>query len=352
MQKSLSLIALACLASHVTLGQAAFRPDANNDGLVNGDDVTFVNGFLGSNQASSNWQVAKSADVNGDGQVTSTDVDLVNARINQFPKSEFKRVVFIGIDGGGNFLQWANTPVLKQFLSSGASTLNAAAMTPTISGQNWGSMITGVTPAKHKLTNTNAAADPYPENSAYPTIFKLLLTERPAAKLAVYSVWKPIIDGMVERSLNVTKVSQGDEELTNSVISYIKAQGAETRYLFIHYDAMDHVGHASGYNSTAYINEYPKVDARVGRVLDAINTAGLGDDTLVLMTADHGGTPGGSHGGTTAAEVNIFWGAKGKGVNVAKLAKGVRNMDIAATVANALRLPQPANWDSKFVPIY
>ncbi|ORY01472.1 alkaline phosphatase-like protein [Basidiobolus meristosporus CBS 931.73] len=352
MQRSLSIVALAFLATQITVGQALFYPDANNDGLVNNDDVTFIRSFLGSNQAATNWQVAKSADVNRDGQVSSADVDLVTARINQFPKSEFKRVVFLGIDGGGSFLQWANTPVLKQFLNSGASTLNAAALLPTISGQNWGSMITGVTPNKHKLTNDIAASTPYSETSAYPTIFKLLLNERPAAKLAVYSVWKPIIDGMVERSLNVTKISQGDEDLTNGVVKYIKEKGADTRYLFIHYDAMDHVGHASGYNSTAYIQEYPKVDARVGRVLAAIEEAGLKDDTLVLMTADHGGTPGGSHGGSTAAEVNIFWGASGKGVKVAKLANGVRNMDIAATVANALRLPQPANWDSRFVPIY
>ncbi|KAK9764158.1 hypothetical protein K7432_008581 [Basidiobolus ranarum] len=69
------------------------------------------------------------------------------------------------------------------------------------------------------------------------------------------------------------------------------------------------------------------------------------------MTADHGGV-GIGHGGSSAAEVNVFWGARGKGVNVAKLGTGVRNMDIAGTVANALRLPQPANWDSKFVTIY
>ncbi|KAK9767650.1 hypothetical protein K7432_002374 [Basidiobolus ranarum] len=243
MSKSLFLITLACLAAQVTITQAVVHPDANSDGLVNGDDVTFIKGFLGLSETSPNWKNAKSADVNGDGQVNQADVDLVNDRIRQFPKSEFKRVVFIGIDGGGNFLQWANTPVLDKFLASGASTLNAAAMLPTISAQNWGSMITGVNPDKHKLTNTNAAISVYPENSAYPTIFKLLLAERPAVKLAVYSAWKAIPDGMVERSLNVTKVFQGDEDLTNSVVSFIKTKGVDTRYLFIHYDAMDHIGH-------------------------------------------------------------------------------------------------------------
>ncbi len=60
-------------------------------------------------------------------------------------------------------------------------------------------------------------------------------------------------------------------------------------FTFVHLGHTDVVGHASGWMSPAYLDAVRAADAYVGRILDAIAGAGETGETLVVVTADHGG---------------------------------------------------------------
>ena len=71
------------------------------------------------------------------------------------------------------------------------------------------------------------------------------------------------------------------------------------------------------------------------------------DDTLLMVVNDHGGTPGGSHGGDTEAETTVFFGAAGKTVDRDTPIVDGDNRDIAAIAAYALGLECPETWTSR-----
>ena len=127
----------------------------------------------------------------------------------------YKHVIIIGIDGAGNFHQKCNTPNMDEiFLGNGAWTDFCRASTPSISAQCWGSMLLGIKPSVHKLTNDIIGSKEY-KNADYPTIFKLVREAHPDAELGSFCNWYPISDGIVERDINVTKEQIFPERTTS-----------------------------------------------------------------------------------------------------------------------------------------
>ena len=72
--------------------------------------------------------------------------------------------------------------------------------------------------------------------------------------------------------------------------------------------------------------------------------AGIADDTLFIVTTDHGGT-GGSHGGWSDDEKYVFFVMTGK--TVVKGARADMNViSIPAIIAHALGIPADPLWQS------
>ena len=66
----------------------------------------------------------------------------------------YKHVIVIGVDGAGAFFKDANTPFIDNIFKGYASSYSVLTSNPTISAQCWGSLLHGVTPVFHKLTNS------------------------------------------------------------------------------------------------------------------------------------------------------------------------------------------------------
>ncbi len=257
----------------------------------------------------------------------------------------YKHVIIIGIDGAGNFHQKCNTPNMDEiFLGNGAWTDYCRASTPSISAQCWGSMLLGVKPSVHKLTNDIIGAQEY-KNAEYPTIFKLVREAHPDAELGSFCNWYPISEGIVERDLKVTKERGEDDVLTGKICSYINLKKPEL--LFIQFDSVDHAGHSATYGSNTYLKALETVDGYVGKIYSAIESAGILDDTLLIITADHGGL-GTSHGGPSDDEMNTFFGAVGKSVNPTSDLT-MTGRDLASIVCWALGVEGNEKWDS-YIP--
>jgi len=59
--------------------------------------------------------------------------------------------------------------------------------------------------------------------------------------------------------------------------------------LAVCFDQLDHTGHAVGHDTPGYYEKLKELDGYVGRIIAAIKEAGIYDDTIIMMTADHGG---------------------------------------------------------------
>ncbi|MBQ6263518.1 MAG: alkaline phosphatase family protein [Clostridia bacterium] len=254
----------------------------------------------------------------------------------------YSHVVIVGIDGAGNFYKKTETPVIDRLFREGAGTDRCLTSLPSISAECWGSMLTGVPPEVHGLTNSIVEREPY-VNKDHPTIFKLIRDARSEAVLASFSNWSPINTGIVEGGLDVDFDSGDDAELTERICSYIKDK--KPVFLFVQLDNVDGAGHSYGYGSDKYLETLSRADGHLGKIRAAVEEAGIADDTLFIATADHGGL-GQSHGGDSDEEKYVFFAAVGKTVPKGSVIN-LEVKDIPAIVARALGVKGAPNWNAR-----
>ncbi|KAI9292213.1 alkaline phosphatase-like protein [Neoconidiobolus thromboides FSU 785] len=219
-------------------------------------------------------------------------------------------------------------------------------MKPTWSGQNWGSMLTGVNPNKHGVTNSNIN-DHYYNKKEYPTIFKTILNFDANATIASIVSWTPLNKGLTEEGLKLTKVTDNDDNIVAPTLDFISNYGKEAKLMFVDFSDIDNTGHGKGWMGKEYIAKYKLIDSYIGKIVHKLQETQLLESTLILVTADHGGI-GTSHGGNTLQETQILFGASGPGISPKQLPSNtVRNMDIFAITLKALNIPLPSYIDSK-----
>ena len=260
-------------------------------------------------------------------------------------KGAYKHVVILGVDGAGAFFKDTDTPRCDEIFEGGAFTYAAQAQKPTISAQNWGAILHGVLPEFHGLTNAIVAAAPYPIDSPFPSIFRVARGAWPDAPLASFCVWDCVNFGIIENNLGVVEDTGSDAVVTQKTIDYLDKNSPTL--LYVHFDLADAAGHGHGYGSPEHLQSVTTADGYIGRIYDKLKQRGLLDDTLFIVCTDHGGTPAGSHGGNTQAELDVFLGVAGKTVDGETGIQDAENRDIAAIAAYALGLEFPATWTAR-----
>lgn len=249
----------------------------------------------------------------------------------------YKYVAVIGIDGMGNFNRLANTPNFDRIFAGGAVTYDALSLDPTISAQNWGAMLLGCHPLVHKLTNGYISRREYTV-SERPSVFKRIREVYPDDYLTSVCNWNPINIGLIENGMGVTKLTAPDDAaLTDLIVEEVRKKPT---FLFVQTDQADGAGHHYGYGTPEFLSQIEKEDAYVGRVYDEYVRQGMIDDTLFVVTADHGGYKH-SHGGYSVGERYVFLGAAGRGVLSGAIGRAC-TADITAIVLYALGIDIPA----------
>ncbi len=257
----------------------------------------------------------------------------------------FKRVAILGVDGAGNFFAQAETPNMDRLFADGAVTYDAVTSLPTISAECWGSMLLGVEPELHGLTNEIAYTAAYDVNSPYPSVFRMARKAMPEAALASFCNWNPINAGIIEENLGVHKdTAENDTALCEKILAYLDTN--DPALLFVQFDEVDGAGHKFGYGAKMYLEKITEIDALIGLIVKKYRKRKFAADTLFIVSADHGGNPLHGHGGDSDAEKLIFIGCAGKQVKRGVI-RGMRVRDIAAVTAAALGLEAPSAWTAR-----
>jgi predicted AlkP superfamily pyrophosphatase or phosphodiesterase len=108
---------------------------------------------------------------------------------------------------------------------------------------------------------------------------------------------------------------------------------------FVHFSDPDEAGHAKGWMSSRQIKAITDSDRCLGILYEALEKSGLIEDTLIIVSADHGGHNR-VHSGAKLIDREIPWIACGPGVRADNvLVEDISTMDTAATALYALGLP-------------
>ena len=272
----------------------------------------------------------------------------------------YDHVVIFGVDGAGSYFANMNTPgfdkIFYEELDSSIS-YDALAQFPTISAQNWGSILHGVVCGKHMRDNINTSFTRYTDKK-YPSFFKVYADRHPDISMVSVVDWANINIGIIEdmpqmKKINITDFIEGGKNAKEEDIDALVAEETikeiknnNHKIVFTHFDCVDFAGHKYGWGSTEYEKAIAYVDTLIDSIYEACKEVGWKDNTLFVCVTDHGHKPSGGHGDNTLTERYTTVAVAGGKGNIVKGTPGyIVNQDVASIVLYALGEKQPSSWD-------
>jgi predicted AlkP superfamily pyrophosphatase or phosphodiesterase len=260
------------------------------------------------------------------------------------PLPGVRGVLLVSVDGlRPDLIKGADTPVLHRLMARGSFSLLALTTAVAVTLPSHVSMLTGVPPEVHGVT-WNGDPPPGKLYPLRPTLFGIAhaagyRTAMAAGKSKFVALQMP---GTLDRSFVPEASAIGDNAVADTAVSWIR-DGAP-QLLFVHLPGVDVAGHTFGWGSPPQLAAIAKADRNIGRILDALRSAGVLDSTVVLITADHGGS-GRTHGADVPKSLQIPWIIAGPGIRhrLDLDAEGVvvHTEDSFATLALVLGLSRP-----------
>ncbi|HZS37002.1 MAG TPA: alkaline phosphatase family protein [Polyangia bacterium] len=251
------------------------------------------------------------------------------------PHARVGHVLIISEDGlradavGRLHLHWHE--LLRQH---GASSLHARTIRDASTLPAHASMLSGVEPKVHGLTwNTWRPSQGYIKS---PTIFTSaqehgLSTAFFTGKTKLRHIVPPGTVGIYERPGYYCK------KVAEEAASYLTTE--KPALAFVHFSDPDEAGHSKGWMSERQLKAISDSDRCLGIIYEALDKAHLLDDTLIIVSADHGGHNR-VHSGATLIDREIPWIACGPGVREDyTITEDISTKDTAATALYALGLP-------------
>lgn len=265
------------------------------------------------------------------------------------PAPNISRVLIVSFDGlRPDAIAQAKMVNVMSLMQTGAYTLTAQTIMPSITLPSHSSMLVGTCPAKHIVRwNEYIPSNGYALGT---DIFDLahavgMRTVMVVGKEKLQQITEPASLDFFAFVDNTDKIEDpySIAQLANKQIS----QGFSL--MFVHFPNGDLAGHDYGWMSRKQLEAYADDDVSFGYILETLKNQAMYEGTLIIVTSDHGGHDS-THGIDIPEDMTIPWIVSGPGVLPMQLTAQVHTMDTAATAAFALGLPLPAEWDG--VPVY
>ena len=264
-----------------------------------------------------------------------------------------QHVILVGFDGLSAFRikEDANMPTYRQLMKDGAYTLENRSVLPSSSAVNWASMFMGAGPELHGYTEWGSRIPELPsrvttENNLFPDIYYLLRKKNPQAELGFFYEWdgmKDLVDTLSISHVESVALSGADtENALAPVVDYIKSE--KPLFCSIIFAEPDGVGHNIGWESDEYGKMIEHLDEGLTQIVKSVEEAGIMDETIIILSADHGGIKTG-HGGKSMNEMQTAIVFYGKGIKKGfYIPESTMVYDIASTIGYILGVEQPQVW--------
>lgn len=269
--------------------------------------------------------------------------------ITPTPLPNVDHVLIVTFDGlRPDAIAKANMVNVMALMQSGAYTLNAQTIMPSLTLPAHASMLTGTCPAKH-IARWNEYV---PQNgfALGVDIFDLahaagMRTAMVVGKEKLRQVTEPGSTDYFEFVDKTDKIKDASSVLRLA----LNQVSAGFNLMLVHFPEGDLEGHESGWMSREQLEVYAREDKGFGQLLQALKDNGMYESALIIVTSDHGGHET-THGTDLPEDMTIPWVISGPRIAPGELSTQVQIMDTAATIAFALGLPLPPEWDG--APVY
>jgi len=312
--------------------------------------LIFVKGFFPIKFVSSNRATIK------DRPLHPLHDELKLTTVNDTP---VKKIVLVVVDAmrydfisNKNYLE--KMPFVKSMLETGkAKLLKSVAKAPTVTMPRIKALTSGsITGFVDVLFNMEQSAEFKQDNFVNQLKF--------SKKHVVFygdDTWVRLFPNAFKRyegttSFYVNDYTEVDKNVTRHIDDELSKKDWDV--MILHYLGLDHIGHLSGPTS---IPIYPKL-SEMDLVLQKIGKNVLNEEnTLLVLTSDHGMSASGSHGGATPAEVEcpLFVLSSSPISNQTSndfFKNTVQQIDIAPSISLALGIPIPLNSMGKTIPFF
>lgn len=238
-------------------------------------------------------------------------------------------VLVVGIDGVRyDTLRRVATPALDAIEREGL--LQPAvvdATSPTISGPCWATIVTGVLPADHGITDNDFTGH---RLGAHPDVVRLTRDQRPDVATFVAAAWGPLVltvdggplfaDGgwfpAGDQAHLPDEWEHVDQAVTDAGVAFLGGVATDADSLaFVYLGGPDEVCHLVG-TGPAYDGFVEDSDRRLGELMAAVanRPSRADEDWTVLVVTDHGHLDEGGHGGQSLEERTAWIAAAGPSV--------------------------------------
>jgi len=266
------------------------------------------------------------------------------------------KVLVIGVDGVRvDVLNEVATPNLDALAAGGTFTARTRTTTPSVSGPAWSSMLTGVWPEKHGVTNNDFDRRSY---DAYPDFLTLIEQVRPELSTFAVVDWAPLgtLEGggtAIGEALDVRVVLDGYElgwaeaDTRSTALAVEHISEADPDAMFVYLGNPDETSHENRSIGTEYREAIALSDRHIGMMVSAIRARPRfeAENWLILVSTDHGRTADGGHGGDTPVEMTTFIVVSGPGAVIGAAPDATFIVDIPVTALAHLGIPIMPEWE-------
>ena len=237
-----------------------------------------------------------------------------------------KHVVVVTIDGfRPNFYledKW-DTPNLKEMKREGAHAYGVDGVFPSVTYPSHTTIVTGVYPARHGIfynalfekdeatkgqiywrfdqitsptlwevtqsAGLKAASVNWPVSVGAPTIFNISDVGAKGQKVMEDSTRPAGISTLLKREVlgNAPAIKVGIDKNVAGIAAWV-IKSEKPNFMTVHLLGMDHVQHVHGRNGPEVEQAIIRADSAVGMIRKAIAEAGIKENTLLIVTGDHG----------------------------------------------------------------
>jgi predicted AlkP superfamily pyrophosphatase or phosphodiesterase len=265
------------------------------------------------------------------------------------PAPPIVRVLVVAFDGlRPDAIAAAKMQNVQALMQSGAYTLKAQTIMPSLTLPAFASMFVGTCPAKHIVRWDEYV--PQNRTARGTDVFDLakaagLQTAMVVGKEKLRQITDPASTdffAFVDETDKIQDFTTVEKLALDQIL-----QGFNL--MLVHFPDGDLAGHDFGWMSHEQLKAYAKDDLSLGLFIQSLKDHGMYDSTIIIVTSDHGGHDY-THGTDSPEDMTIPWIISGPRVKPGLINSQVSIMDTAATIAYVLGLPQQPEWDG--VPVF
>lgn len=265
------------------------------------------------------------------------------------------KVILVHIDGCRvDTLCAADTPHIDKLISTGAWTLKAQTVTPSVTLPVHFSIFTSMNSVGHGVLT----------NGPRPNVSRSVMGIIEWAKVhgkstAMYYNWEFLRElsppGYLDSSIFLNNLMEDEGDMQVAEVAAESLIKNAPHFAFVYFGCLDEVGHAKGFESDEYRLALERVDKAIGYLLNTLQGNNQYQEYTVLLESDHGGIDH-DHSVNVPEVMTVPWIINGPGIRAGEIMLKQTNqseslcvVDTIPTLAHCLGIPHHPSWKGRTV---